>query len=1044
MAAIRNVVVKIGGDISQLQKSLNKATKQVQGFGKGMTNIGKKLTMGVSAPLASIAVASVKTAADFETAMSEVKALSGATGKEFKALENKAKEMGAKTSKTAKESAEALKYMSLAGWDARTSMDALEPVLRLSEAGALDLGRASDLVTDSMSSLGLESKDLQKYLDQVAKTSSKSNTNIDMLMEAMVLAGGTFRNLNVPLAESNALIGILANRGIKGAESGHSLNSIIVNLTKKSGESAKALAALNLSAFDSQGKFKGVANVLKELNEKTKNMTEEQRNMYLTMIGGKTQINTLNALLDGVGKEYDDLKGKIEASDGSLKKMAKTMQDNLNGQLTRLKSQLEGLAIDLGQALLPYIKRFVDFLSKLADKFKKLSPKTKLVLTILGALGVVIPPLVLGLGTLITAIGTVASALSGLAVPIAIALGIGGIGAVIAKLKFGNLENLKTALEENLLDPVLKIIDKYKILGENTKDITKKIKEMLGLDDKKKKNKKETQIPITSPSVSENKKTQLPITSPSGTKQKSKIKAPDLSSFDELILKLKTIKDVAIGVFKQIGDVFSNSLKNFDFEPIKEAFENLKTAIGNLDPVLKIIGPILVGILSVLAGLANALLNALSPLISLIIDVSALILNFLNGFIALATGDFDRFEEIMVDWGNNIVAVFTDLWELVKGIFVGFVEGFLTVLLGFTASFGIDIGKMINDTVQDFKDMFGSIINFALNWKTDLIQKVLDLSVSIAAKIAKMVSDIVGKFEKLKHDTNNKFQEIKKVITDKLSSIAESALKWGKKIIQQLINGINQKKEQVKKKINEITSMIGRFFPSSPAKEGELKKTVEWGKKIVQQISDGISKGSKILTGKSANIGDQIKESLLGSISKLKTSDEISDFFDNVNSSLVSGIMDMQSKMDKYMNFTDLFSPFKVGQKSPSAFLVRNLETQVKGLKEWGTQLKFLKEKLGESSQLYQKMQSLDVNSLSQLKAVNNLTTEQLNEYAKLYSEKIGLANNLATQDINAELAQKTRIEQLVFQITGNQIITDDIEDLTNKIMQRLRIEGVY
>src|SRR5690625_4010218 len=155
----------------------------------------------------------VKTAADFESGMSQVSAVSGATGDELQALTDRARELGSATSFSAKEGSDGLQYLALAGWDTTQMIDGLEPVLHLAEAGALDLGRSADLVTDSMAGLGLGVEDLDGYLDQVAQTSRRSNTDIDALMEAFVIAGGTFDRLNVPLEEANAFLGVMANRG---------------------------------------------------------------------------------------------------------------------------------------------------------------------------------------------------------------------------------------------------------------------------------------------------------------------------------------------------------------------------------------------------------------------------------------------------------------------------------------------------------------------------------------------------------------------------------------------------------------------------------------------------------------------------------------------------------------------------------------------------------------------------------------------------------------------------------------------------------------
>lgn len=381
-----------------LSKKLETAQNNFKKAGDKLESTGKGLTTKVSVPIAGIGVLASKIGMDFEASMSNISALSGTTGEELKKLEKSARDAGATTSKSAKDAADALGYMALAGYDNKQMQEALMPVLRLSEAGNLDLARTSDLVTDSLSALGKSTKDLPVYLDQVAKTAASSNTNIDALMEGLIVCGGTVKNLNVPLDEANTLLGTLANRGIKGSEAGNSFNSILINLTSGAGQAGEAMEKLGLSAFDSNGKFKGVTNVLLELKEKTKNMTEEQRNMYLAMIGGKTQINTLNALLAGVGEEYGELRGKIKDSNGELEKMAKTMQDNNKGSITALKSALEELGIKIYDNLKPSIASLVDFLQKLTNKLNLLSPETQQTIVKLGALAVATGPVTWGLG----------------------------------------------------------------------------------------------------------------------------------------------------------------------------------------------------------------------------------------------------------------------------------------------------------------------------------------------------------------------------------------------------------------------------------------------------------------------------------------------------------------------------------------------------------------------------------------------------------------------------------------------------------------------
>lgn len=419
---------------NRLSTTMQNVGNKMKSVGNKMKDVGKTLMTKVTLPLAGIGTASAKTAMDFEASMSEVKAITGATGEEFKKLENLAKQMGANTSKSATESAQAIKYMGLAGWDTTQIMEGLEPILRLSEAGNLDLARASDLVTDSMSALGITTKELPKYLDQLAQTSRSSNTNIDALAEAFILVGGSFKNLNTPLDEANALLGVLANRGIKGSEAGNSLNSILINLTSGAGQAGKAMQELGLSAFDNEGKFKGVTVVLQELKQKLSGMTEEQKNTYLAMIGGKTQISTLNALLDGLGNEYEDLRSKIQNSNGALNDMATTMQDNLKGKITKLKSALEGAALSIADILIPIVEKATAFIQKWTDKFNALDDSQKELIVKIGLVIAAIGPLLFIIGKLVTIGGTLVTTFGTISTAIGVATGAvtGATGAAAA------------------------------------------------------------------------------------------------------------------------------------------------------------------------------------------------------------------------------------------------------------------------------------------------------------------------------------------------------------------------------------------------------------------------------------------------------------------------------------------------------------------------------------------------------------------------------------------------------------------------------------
>lgn len=389
-----------GADVEKAGESVRKA-------GDKMVDTGKSLSTKVTAPLMGVAGVAAKVGMDYEAGMSKVAAVSGATGDDLKKLEDKAREMGAATSFSATEAANGLEYMALAGWDTEQMLDGIGPVLTLAEAGALDLGRASDLVTDSMAGLGLEVNDLDEYLDKVAKTAASSNTDIDALMEAMVVAGGTFDRLNVPLEESNAFLGVLANRGFKGSQAGTAMNAIMSRLTQSTGPAAEALKEIGVSAFDSEGNFRGMETVLTDVQKEMNSMTDAEREHYQTQLAGLNHGKTFNAMLSGLGDEYQSLKGDIVDSDGALQEMRDTMKDNLQGRMEEMKSALEETAIILYDNLKPAIETIVEWITKAAEWFQNLSPTMQNTIIVIAGIAAAIGPLLIILGMMTKGIGTV-------------------------------------------------------------------------------------------------------------------------------------------------------------------------------------------------------------------------------------------------------------------------------------------------------------------------------------------------------------------------------------------------------------------------------------------------------------------------------------------------------------------------------------------------------------------------------------------------------------------------------------------------------------
>ncbi|MCM1057890.1 MAG: phage tail tape measure protein [Firmicutes bacterium] len=323
----------------------------------------KKITAGIK----EIAESAIETGSDFEESMSQVAGTMGITAEEIEAgsadyelLENAAKKCGQTTKYSASESAEALNYLALAGYDARRSAETLPKVLDLAAAGNLELAYASDLVTDSMAALELETDKLDNYIDQMAKTAQKSNTSIAQLGEGTLVCAGAVSMTNQSLVTMNAELGILANVGIKGAEGGTHLRNVILSLSAPTEKAAGAIKELELQINDSSGNMRDLNDILTDMNAAMEGMSSSEKTNIISQIFNKTDIAAVNALLKGTGGEFDNLAAELENCSGAAADMAATMNNNLKGKVTILKSSLEALGISTHEIFDADMKKAVD------------------------------------------------------------------------------------------------------------------------------------------------------------------------------------------------------------------------------------------------------------------------------------------------------------------------------------------------------------------------------------------------------------------------------------------------------------------------------------------------------------------------------------------------------------------------------------------------------------------------------------------------------------------------------------------------------------
>ncbi|TAN66615.1 phage tail tape measure protein [Paraclostridium sordellii 8483] len=568
---LNNVQTEVNQLSNELkQMPFDKVSESLKNTGSAVSSVGQSLTTGVTVPIGAAAGAATKFGVDFGSAMSKLQATSGITDKTSKSfvdLERKAREMGSTTSFSATDAANGLTYLALAGWDVETQIDRIEPVLRAAEAGGMDLARCADLVTDSMSAAGVASEDFSKYLDITAQAQRKSNTSMEQMLEAYTVAGGMFDQLNMPLEKSGALLGVLANRGTKGSEAGNALISVFSNLITETGQAGDALEAMGISLYDSTGKQRDMVDVLKEMAQKlgvtadgTSDLTEQQKQQYAAMVGGKTQFDTLMKLLSGVSGEYDTLEDQLKNSNGALAEMAKTMKDNLGGAIDNMKSALEGALIDAFKAMEPAIKSVVEKITDLSNWFNNLDEDSQRMIVTLAGVAAATGPLLIATGKLISAGGSVLSLFGKLSKSggdtakvigllkkgFSLLGGPLGIGAAVAAvgLAIYAFKKFDSHMKKDVIPSTESVVDGMKNVSEETKKTIKPFIEM-----------------------SQTVETEFIKIKSNGTTMTEGLKNGVVSKLDEMVKEVKTkLESNRDNAEKTFNEMFANAVTITDQE----------------------------------------------------------------------------------------------------------------------------------------------------------------------------------------------------------------------------------------------------------------------------------------------------------------------------------------------------------------------------------------------------------------------------------------------------------------------------------------------
>ena len=371
--------------------------EKLKTVGDNVTNVGKKF-MPVTLGVVGLGTAAVKTAADFDSAMSKVAAVSGATGSDLEALRDKAREMGEKTKFSASEAAEAMNYMAMAGWKTEDMLSGIEGVMNLAAASGEDLVTTSDIVTDALTDFGLTAKDSGHFADILAATSSNANTNVSMMGETFKYCAPIAGALGFSAEDTAEAIGLMANAGIKGSQAGTSLRTIMNNLSGEVKICGSSIGEVTVATTNADGSMRDLSDILADCRTAFSGLSESEKAAAAESLVGKNAMSGFLALMNAGEADITKLSSAIDNCDGSAASMAETMNDNLAGQLQILKSQLEELAISFGELLMPAIRTIVGWIQKFVDWLNSMDEGTRKVIVTIALVAAAIGPILIIVG----------------------------------------------------------------------------------------------------------------------------------------------------------------------------------------------------------------------------------------------------------------------------------------------------------------------------------------------------------------------------------------------------------------------------------------------------------------------------------------------------------------------------------------------------------------------------------------------------------------------------------------------------------------------
>lgn len=888
--------------------SKNMATKvgnNITGIGKSMTSVGSTLTKSVTVPLLGIGTAGLKVASDFDSAMSGVKAISGATGKEFDALRAKAIELGGETAFSANEVAEAMTEMAKAGWDSQQILDGMSGVLDAAAASGENLGTVSTIVADAITGFGMEAKESTRVADLLTQAANSGTIGINDLGESFKYIAPVAGSMGLSIEDVTTALSAMSMSGIKGSQAGTSLRGVLTRMVKPTDQVAAAMDELGIVLTNSDGTFKSLDQILSEMRGSFSGLTDEQKTYYAATLAGQEGMSGLLSLLNMSQEEYDEIAVSMDNASGVAKETAKVMRDNLSADVEELMGSLESLAITLASLIVPALRDFVQWLTQLVNKFTALSPETQKTILMIAGIAAAIGPVLMVLGKLTSSIGSIITTFGKIPGAIAKAKGaftavsaaIGGISAPVVAVvavigvliaAFVNLwktneefRNKMTAIWDGIKSKFESfaqgIVDRLNALGfdfENFGEVVKAIWDGF--------------CSLLAP-IFEGVFNQVSVI------------------LGSVLDALTGIFDVFIGIFTGNWDQAWQGVKEIFgavWDLIKGTFESWAIAFeGIADTVLGWFGTtwdetwtnikqffvdIWNGITSFFSNVINSIKTAVSNFITTIINffaqlptnIANFITNAYNSVVTWVSNMVAKAREMGQNFLNAVVSFFTNLPYKV-GYFIGNTLTNIVIWAGSMVAKAREMGtNFLNNVVSFFTQLPGKVLQFitsAFNnvqiWATNMANKAREMGTNFINNVVSFFTQLPGKVLQFITSALNNVQMW-------ATNMANKAREMGTNFINNVVSFMQQLPGKIKQYLDSAINNLKTWVTQMGQK----------GKEAVQSLINNVTSAASGIASKVMSIGSDIVSGVWQGIKNAKDAfvSDVKSFF----SGIVDGVKD--------------------------------------------------------------------------------------------------------------------------------------------------------